>query len=496
MGNKATICRVLPCDTTNRGSVAAQQAWMQVHTPIEAAFTAAEAAYQAGITQTAEVTPVSPKNAAGIGAEPWRNLLNAGDNGQITTDMEDLLARLVLEVATGLASAKEQGTSAPIQQAKANVTERLLSNVLSQLQITPNSQAYQQIQQRLFGYLPMMEGDVAKRAQGDFSPGDIETKAPALPERKVTWEQLVEALQLDAGGIRHIDGVGITEDRIKRYWQVISEIQQSSDKSFPNELDVSDARRYVQELQRSSWAIRSQQKRVGVMQKLFKIAIQYGYTDTNPFQSMAIRAPKGSEQGTYRSFTRDELVLIFNHIKQKAYTEKSLVPLVLLATGARMSEITQLRHGDLKKTDAGVWYLDMVHDADGEFPHPLKTEQQNERHVPLHPVVIQSGFLDLFKAGENGYIFAGSKDPSVWSEWFQKILKREGIYERKVTTTHSIRNTSIDAWRMAGITPEFRRAFTGHTSKDVQENTYGVGLKFMPDLLYKEIIKVDWSWIP
>ena len=88
MGDKATICRVLPCDTTNRGSVAAQQAWMKVHTAIEAAFTAAEAAHKASITQRPEVTPVSPRNAAAIGAEPWRELLNAGDNGQITSDME------------------------------------------------------------------------------------------------------------------------------------------------------------------------------------------------------------------------------------------------------------------------------------------------------------------------------------------------------------------------------------------------------------------------
>lgn len=232
------------------------------------------------------------------------------------------------------------------------------------------------------------------------------------------------------------------------------------------------------------------------MQKLFKIAIQYGYTDMNPFASMVIRAPKGSELGTYRAFTRDELILIFNHIKQQKITEKSVIPLVLLATGARLSEVTMLRHGDLKKTDAGIWYLDMKHDPDGTYPHPLKTEHLNERHVPLHPVVIQSGFLELFKPEEDGYIFKGSKEPSVWSEWFQKILKREGIYEKKVTTVHSIRNTSIDAWRMAGITPEFRRGFTGHTSKDTQENTYGVGLKFMPDLLHEQMVKVDWSWLP
>ena len=156
-----------------------------------------------------------------------------------------------------------------------------------------------------------------------------------------------------------------------------------------------------------------------------------------------------------------------------------------------------LRHTDLKRTEKeGVYYLDMKHDPDGKYPHPLKTEQQNERHLPLHPVLLEAGFLELFKPNQSGYIFKGSKDSSVWSEWFQKILKRESIYEKKATTLHSLRNTAIDAWRIAGIPPEFRRAFTGHSGQDMQESTYGVGLRFLPELTYKEMIKVDWSWLP
>ena len=497
LGNRATIGRVLPCETSNRGSVAAQKAWMEVHSAIDAEFKAAEAAYQASITPKAEVTPLSPRNEAGIAAEPLRQLLNAGDNGQITQEIEELLATVALQALQSVALVLKNADVAQAEQAKANMTELLLSNTLSQLGITPDQQAYQQIQKRLFGYLPMFADDLKKRQEGDFGPADIETKTPPLPERQVTWEQLVEAWQLDAGGVRDVDGIGITKDRIKRYWRVIGEIKQSSGKSFPCEITIADARKYVQELQKSTQAIRSQQHRVGILQRIYKIAIQYGYTDTNPFASMAIRSPKGSEQGTYRPFTHDELTVIFDHIKHQAPNEKSLVPLVLLATGARISEISMLRHTDLKQTEKeGVYYLDMKHDPDGEYPHPLKTEQQNERHLPLHPVLLEAGFLELFKPNQSGYIFKGSKDSSVWSEWFQKILKRESIYEKKATTLHSLRNTAIDAWRIAGISPEFRRAFTGHSGQDMQESTYGVGLRFLPELTYKEMIKVDWSWLP
>lgn len=492
MGNKATICRVLTCDTTNRASVAAQQAWMQVHNAIEAEIQAAEAAYQAGITQPPAVMPTFPLSMREIAGIAGQVLLDIRQSAEDQRFLEPVGPELAECVRVYIRKLKAEGIAAMTPADLATFA----TPVLRKLEIQPSPADMTAIGQALLRYVPIMAADMEKLASLDFSAPQLAAIAPPLPERKVTWEQLVEALVLDAGGVRHINGVGITEDRIKRYRQVIGEIQKSSGKSLPCELDVADARRFVQELQRSSKAIRSQQHRVSVMQKIFKIAIQYGYTDVNPFTSMAIRAPKGSEQGTYRSFTRDELITIFNHIKQKKTTEKSVVPLALLTTGARMSEITTLRHGDLKQTDAGIWYLDMKHDADGEFPHPLKTEHQNERHVPLHPALIQSGFIDLFKPSERGYIFAGSKEPSPWSEWFQKILIREGIYEKKITTAHSLRNTAIDAWRMAGITPEFRRAFTGHTSKDMQENTYGIGLKFMPDLLYKEMVKVDWSWIP
>ena len=61
---------------------------------------------------------------------------------------------------------------------------------------------------------------------------------------------------------------------------------------------------------------------------------------------------------------------------------------------------------------------------------------------------------------------------------------------------HSLRNTAIDLWREAGIDAEFSRAFVAHAAKDVQDRVYGSGLKNMPDILAKEINKLDLSWLP
>ena len=71
-------------------------AWSAIHTEAEALIAKAKAEEAGQIQQSAEVTPLSPRDAAVIAAEPWRKLLNAGDQGQITTDIEDTVAEVVL----------------------------------------------------------------------------------------------------------------------------------------------------------------------------------------------------------------------------------------------------------------------------------------------------------------------------------------------------------------------------------------------------------------
>ena len=78
---------------------------------------------------------------------------------------------------------------------------------------------------------------------------------------------------------------------------------------------------------------------------------------------------------------------------------------------------------------------------------------------------------------------------------FQDRLKKLGIWEKKKTVLHSFRNTAKDLWRESGISQEFRSALTGHQSRDVGEASYGKGLQLMPDVMHKEITKLDLDWL-
>ena len=112
----------------------------------------------------------------------------------------------------------------------------------------------------------------------------------------------MEAWRLNAGDTRDVDGVSVTVNRVNRYWTAIKKITELSGKSVINEPNVDDARKYMQDLQRSTMAVQSQRQRLGLLKELFKIAIQYGYANSNPFGAMAIRISKGAELDTYRPF--------------------------------------------------------------------------------------------------------------------------------------------------------------------------------------------------
>ena len=159
-----------------------------------------------------------------------------------------------------------------------------------------------------------------------------------------------------------------------------------------------------------------------------------------------------------------------------------------------LSDISQLRHRDIKQTPAGIWYLDLVDEPDVQHPHPLKGGASDERATPLHPWLIEQGFLNLVDTNADGYVF-GDENNSKLSSWFKRILIKLDIYEERLTVLHSLRGTWIDLMREARLPQDVWRAITGHSSRDVQDRTYGQGLEQMPDILYKELIKINLSWI-
>ena len=495
LGNRRYLTQVLPVEETSVRSKAVIRAWTTVNGQIEAELSAARAQLEAELKEEQLKAPLTPRDAAGIAAEPWRKLRDAGDQGQITTDIEDMVAEVVLIASQAMAQAGQPGSLEQLEAAKAAITQRMVGETLKQLQIQPDAKAMRQIQQRLLGYVPMFGADERRREAGDFSPGDIETKAPPLPTAKVTFETLVKEWLAEAGGIREIDGVGVGQKRIGVYERAITELIQATERHYPSEIGIEQARAYLKHIQEKDCAVTTKQRYLSVIKQLYSLGVRLGYLDANPFSEMKITIPKGTRSSGYRPFTQEELIAIFSDLKKIKGNERSIVPLLLLMTGARLSDVMYLRHSDVKQSDKGVWYFDMVDCPQDQYPRTLKGGEGDERHTPLHPLLIERGFLDCLSPKKQGYIFQ-SRDNGLMSAWFQRILIRLGIYEKQVTGLHSLRGNAIDAWRDARLPEDVRRALTAHSSRDVQDKSYGEGLRFMPDVLFKELSKVDWSWLP
>lgn len=492
---KAAFTCVLDCDPAEPNGKAAYEAWSRANKEYERRIAQEIAPDAAETALEGQQTPISPRDAAGIASEPLRMLLNAGESGQITQEMEDLLVAVALFADSAAYQVATTGDIGAAEQAKGAITQAFVGDLLNQLRITPDAAGMAEIQKRLLQYLQVAGADAAKREAGDYSPGELERISPPVPQIQVTYADLIDQWLKDAGGYRKEKGSGVDRKRYAQYWTAVRELIQITGKHFPIELTIADVRGYINTIQESDKAIATKRARISTLTNLFAVALRYGLLDSNVFQGMQIKVPKNTRQLSYRPFTKDELRLIVKDLHNSRNQTRAMIAKALLATGARSSDVSQLRHRDIKQTDAGIYYFDFVDEPTDKYPHPLKGGASDERHTPLHPWLIDQGFLKFVQPNGEGFIF-GEQKADLLSQWFQAILRRLGFYEWRVTGLHSLRGTFIDLTREARLPQDVRRALTGHSSKDVQDKTYGEGLQKMPDVLHAELIKVDLNWLP
>ncbi|OIN87573.1 MAG: hypothetical protein AUJ12_02295 [Alphaproteobacteria bacterium CG1_02_46_17] len=127
---------------------------------------------------------------------------------------------------------------------------------------------------------------------------------------------------------------------------------------------------------------------------LMKWAQRHGYAEKNPFEGIMLRTTNVQKR---HDFTDQDIVTIVTALK-KQRSEEGLQNYrywgVLLAmyTGARLNEVASLTCDDVRCED-GVWYFDINDEGEKKS---LKTEAA-KRKVPVHPDLIEYGFLDFYE---------------------------------------------------------------------------------------------------
>ena len=181
----------------------------------------------------------------------------------------------------------------------------------------------------------------------------------------------------------------------------------------------------------------------------------------------------------YQFFHHDELQRIFAKDSYLALRtpHEFWMPLLGLFTGARIGELSQLTLHDIRQDEDGHWIIGI---NDKEFKK-VKTDA-SRREIPLHPKLIELGFLDYLEdvraaVPESDRVFPYLRKDSkngfadVPSESFGRYLDTLAIYaDDKVF--HSFRSTANQRLKKNGVQMSVRSQLIGHEREGTNEISY------------------------
>lgn len=162
--------------------------------------------------------------------------------------------------------------------------------------------------------------------------------------------------------------------------------------------------------------------------------------------------------------------------KPNLVSAKRWVPLISAFTGARVSEITQLRKDDVTKID-GHWVVRITPEAG-----TVKTSAY--RDVPLHRQVIEEGFIDFVDGAPAGPLFHNGTKPEEYEKKAKQAsgqlgdwLRDTGLRVEGVQPNYGWRHRFKTQCIEIGILQRIYDALQGHSGRSASDGYGDVTLK-------------------
>lgn len=190
-------------------------------------------------------------------------------------------------------------------------------------------------------------------------------------------------------------------------------------------------------------------------------------------EKIDFKIPKFSSSSKKRqNYTIEEIQKIEN-LMQNDTIENQFITRVATYQGMRLKEITQLRSEDIIEI-GGIPCISINTLED----KTTKTES-SIRTIPIHPKLIELGFLDFVKSKNNNLFDIDNKS---FSTYFRRTYKNQ-INENK--TLYSLRHSFINTLIQSDQKMEHIKAFVGHAQTD--KTTFGysnpINVKLLKGLL-------------
>ena len=207
----------------------------------------------------------------------------------------------------------------------------------------------------------------------------------------------------------------------------------------------------------------------------------HGWPMTLTTEGVQYTGSRRDPEGGQRHFEPEELQRLFQGPEMAAFAHDPKqahyywLPHLGLFTGARVNELCQLNPQiDIRQDPRSeVWYLDITDDSKGHesISKSVKTGG-SKRKLPIHPKLIELGFLDYVEAAKarGDTLLFQAFPPSVGRaspkarEWFSHFLEEIGLRDEtpnaRIVGMHAFRSTLLNRAMVLGVVNA--EAITGH----------------------------------
>jgi integrase len=234
-------------------------------------------------------------------------------------------------------------------------------------------------------------------------------------------------------------------------------------------------------------------QRIQTISSFFKWLKTRNQALNNPFEKLRVKRAAGETTAGNKMkkrlpFTTDDLCKLFDHKywvnHDFSFIWEYWLPLLLLYTGARVTEICQLEKKDFEMV-GDVWVMSIndvstKDEPEEVWPKRLKTAN-SLRKIPIHSHLIDLGLQKFIDSAPKGRLFPqitaqSDKLARVPCRYFNEfILPKVGIKEKWKKTLYSMRHTTLDALKQKEIPSEQRAQLAGHSvdQENMSEAVYG-----------------------
>lgn len=254
-------------------------------------------------------------------------------------------------------------------------------------------------------------------------------------------------------------------------WRRYTKIADTYFKSKPaSQISRKDVKAFADAL-RAGWAGRKplavktiNDNYLATLSSIYKWAIDQERLKDDPTLRVRLKSSKG-ESTDKQAFTNEQVATLLKaargpqseRIKSSTANLRRWAPWLCAFTGARIGELLWLRKEDVRFTES-IAYIDIY--ADEETGRSVKT-RSSTRSTPLHPALIEEGFLNYWRSlpADETYLFPGD-----WSDQNNDRTKTPANHLRawikatlpnadwnKLSPNHSFRHWLTAQARDAGI---------------------------------------------